>query len=87
MKNPGRIRIPEKPKPPAFSCLEKVARRPDVEGTPCGITVLKQVLWVQMLRFSGTFLQTPALVIGVPSTFPRCGGDLLQQEKARGFGF
>ena len=28
-------------KPLAFSCLEKVARRPDVEGTPSGSAVLK----------------------------------------------
>ena len=59
-----------------------MARRPDVEGTPGGIAVLKQTLSLEILCYSRVFLQTPELVIGVPSTFPRCGGDLLQQEKA-----
>ena len=27
---------------PSLLLLEKVARRPDVEGTPCGIAVLKK---------------------------------------------
>ena len=67
---------------PSLLLLEKVARRPDVEGTPCGIAVLKKTFRLQILRFSFVYLPTLPLVIGVPSTFPRCGGDLLQQEKA-----
>ena len=67
---------------PCLLLLEKVARRPDVEGTPCGIAVLKKTFRLQIPRFSFVYLPTLALVIGVPSTFPRCGGDLLQQEKA-----
>ena len=67
---------------PCLLLLEKVARRPDVEGTPCGIAVLKKTFRFQIPCCSCVFLRTPALVIGVPSTFPRCGGDLLQQEKA-----
>ena len=58
-----------------------MARRPDVEGAPYGISVMKQTLQLEF-RSICVFLQGEAFVIGVPSTLPRCGGDLLQQEKA-----
>ena len=66
---------------PAFSCWRRCPQA-DVEGTPCGIAVVKKILGLKIPCFHYFFLPTPALVIGVPSTFPRCGGDLLQQEKA-----
>ncbi len=67
---------------PSLLLLEKVARRPDVEGTPCGIAVLKKTFRLQIPRFSFVYLPTLALVIGVPSTSAACGRHLLQQEKA-----
>ncbi len=33
---------------PSLLLLEKVARRPDVEGTPCGIAVPKQTFGFQI---------------------------------------
>ena len=66
---------------PAFSGFRRCPQA-DVEGTPCGIAVLKKTFRRQIPRFGFVYLPTLAHVIGVPSTFPRCGGDLLQQEKA-----
>ena len=37
---------------PSLLLLEKVARRPDVEGTPYGITVLKQTSFHIVALFS-----------------------------------
>ena len=67
---------------PSLLRLPKVARRPDVEGTPCGIAVLKKMFRLQIPRFGFVYLPTLALVIGVPSTSAACGRHLLQQEKA-----
>ena len=66
---------------PAFSCWRRCPQA-DVEGTPDGASVLRSALWAgtHFLVFSSSRIRrNPS---GVPSTFPRCGGDLLQQEKA-----
>ena len=52
--------------------------RGHLTGLPC----LDRLLGFQIPCYGCIFLRALALVIGVPSTFPRCGGDLLQQEKA-----
>ena len=67
--------------PPAFSGFRRCPQA-DVEGTPCGIAVLKKTFRLQIPRFGFVYLPALALVIGVPSTFPRCGGDLRKPEKA-----
>ncbi len=80
-RRPGRIRIPPEGSPPAFSGFRRCPQA-DVEGTPCEIAVLKKTFQLQIPRFSFVFLPALALVIGVPSTFPRCGGHLRKPEKA-----
>ena len=52
--------------PPSLLLLEKVARRPDVEGTPCGIAVLKKtfkavnsMFWLHFLTNSGARYRCP----------------------------
>ena len=51
---------------PSLLLLEKVARRPDVEGTPCGIAVLKKtfkavnsMFWLHFLTNSGARYRCP----------------------------
>ena len=65
----------------AFSCWRRCPQA-DVEGTPCGIAVLKKTFRLQILPFSFVYLPTLAHIIGVPSTSAACGRHLLQQEKA-----
>ena len=68
-------------KPPAFSCWRRCPQA-DVEGTPCGIAVLKKTFRLQIPRFGFVYLPTLALVIGVPSTSAACGRHLRKPEKA-----